>query len=405
MTETLHIDLFSSEYRTNPFQFYQQAREQGPLYLSSAREHHNVWIVVRYEDAEAILRDPRFIKAPESLLPPEERKEPASMVEIALKQISTHMLASDPPSHTRLRGLVSKAFTPRMIEQWRPRIQEITDELLDAVQERGEMELLNDFAFPLPMTVISEMLGIPEADRQQFRIWSNLIINSVGNQENFERIVADMVAFAQYLFAFIKQRRQNPQDDLVSRLIIAEEEGDKLSENELISMIFLLLIAGHETTVNLLGNGVLALLLHPDQIEKLQQQPDLIKSAIEELLRYDGPLYTATGRWASEDIDYKGVSIKRGDMIMVGLSSANHDEQQFLHADSVDITRKDNQHIAFGKGIHYCLGAPLARLEGQIAIGTLFRRFPNLRLNADPRALTWRPGILVHGLDTLPVAF
>jgi len=315
------------------------------------------------------------------------------------------MLSSDPPDHTRLRGLVNKAFTPRMIEQWRTRIQEITDELLDAVQERSEMELMSEFAFPLPMTVISEMLGIPDADRHQFRVWSNLIINSVGYQERWEQIVPDMMAFAQYLFGFINQRRQHPTDDLVSRLIQVEEEGDKLTETELISMIFLLLVAGHETTVNLIGNAVLALLLHPDQITILQQHPELIKPAIEELLRYNGPLYTATNRWASEDINYKGTLIKRGDIVLVGLASANHDDQQFAHSDDLDITRKENQHLSFGKGIHYCLGAPLARLEGQIAIGTLFRRFPNLRLNADPRTFTWRLGTLVHGLDALPVTF
>jgi cytochrome P450 len=292
-----------------------------------------------------------------------------------------------------------------MIEQWRTRIQEITDELLDKVQERGAMELINDFAFPLPMTVISEMLGVPEADRAQFRAWSNQIIDTVGHLDRWTGIAPDIMAFVQYLYGFINQRRQQPQDDLVSRLIQVEEEGDKLTENELISMIFLLLVAGHETTVNLIGNGVLALLLHPDQIVLLQQNPELIKPAIEELLRYNGPLYTATNRWASEDIDYKGTLIKRGDIVMVGLASANHDEQQFPHGEDLDITRKENQHLSFGKGIHYCLGAPLARLEGQIAISTLFRRFPKLRLNTDPRALTWRPGTLVHGLDILPVAF
>lgn len=405
MVETPYIDLFSPEYRANPYQFYTQVREQGPLYTVATHGEHTTWMVVRYEDADAILRDPRFIKRVESLIPPEERQSPSTPLEMALAQINKHMLASDPPSHTRLRGLVNKAFTPRMIEQWRPRIQAITDELLDAVQERHEIDLIDDFAFPLPMTVISEMLGIPEADRQQFRTWSNQIVDSFGSRDNFEQIVPDMIAFAQYLFGFIAQRRQQPQDDLVSRLIEAEEEGDTLSENELLSMIFLLLVAGHETTVNLIGNGVLALLLHPDQIALLQQQPELIKSAIEELLRYNGPLYTATGRWASVDLDYKGHSIKRGDMILVGLASANHDAQEFAHEDDLDITRKENAHLAFGKGIHYCLGAPLARLEGQIAIATLFRRFPDLHLDVDPRVLTWRQGTLVHGLDRLPVAF
>jgi cytochrome P450 len=253
------------------------------------------------------------------------------------------------------------------------------------------------------MTVISEMLGIPEEDRSQFRQWSNDVVS--GAVDESQVVSGSMEAFAHYLMKLITWRRENPGEDLVSRLVRAESEGDKLSAHELVGMIFLLLVAGHETTVNLIGNGVLALLQHPDQMEKLRQNPDLIKPAIEELLRYNGPLFTATGRWAREDLEFKGVQMCKGDMVIVALAGANHDEQAFQHAEELDITRKDNQHLAFGKGIHYCLGAPLARLEGQVAIATLLQRFPHLRLNADPKTLTYRPGTLIHALDILPVAF
>ncbi|BCL78808.1 cytochrome P450 [Ktedonobacteria bacterium brp13] len=365
----------------------------------------SAWMITRYEDADEALKDPRFIKNPRSVLPPEdllENKVPDANVH---RQISSHMLSSDPPDHTRLRSLVNKAFTPRMIEQWRERIQAITEDMLNAAEQKGQMELINDFAFPLPMTVISEILGIPEEDRLQFRQWSNDFVSSGGDEGQLQRVYGSMEAFARYLMKLIAWRSEKPEDDLVSRLVQAESEGDKLSEVELVGMIFLLLIAGHETTVNLIGNGVLALLQHPDQMEKLRQNPDLIKPAIEELLRYNGPLLTATGRWAREDVEFKGTLIRKGEMVMVALSAANRDGQTFQDADELDITRKENQHLAFGKGIHYCLGAPLERLEGQVAIAALLQRFPSLRLNTDPKSLTYRSGSLVHALDTLPVAF
>ncbi|MBV9709413.1 MAG: cytochrome P450 [Ktedonobacteraceae bacterium] len=405
MTEALNIDLFSPDFRANPYPEYAQAREREPIYKVALPGGRSTWLITRYEDAEEILRDPRFIKDGRSLVPPDQRLEQRFPNAEVIRQVNDHMLSSDPPDHTRLRGLVNRAFTPRMVEQWRARIQAIAEELLDAVQDKGEMELIGDFAFPLTMTVISEMLGIPQEDRLQFREWSNIVISGFGDQESFMQRLPVMQAFAQYLAGLIVLRRKQPLDDLVSNLVVVEAEGDKLSENELISMIFLLLIAGHETTVNLIGNGVLALLQHPEQLEMLRREPDLIRTAVEELLRYNGPLFTATGRWAREDVEFKGTLIRRGEMVMVGLASANHDEEQFSHGEELDITRKENPHLAFGKGIHYCLGAPLARLEGQIAIGALIRRFPHLRLKVDPQTLTWRSGTLVHALDRLPVAF
>jgi cytochrome P450 len=321
------------------------------------------------------------------------------------------MLNADPPDHTRLRSLVNLSFTPRLIEQWRERIQAIANELLDAVQnppngeQRCEMELIGEFAFPLPMTVITEMLGVPDTDRTRFRVWSNQVVEASGDFQAFANLRESLDEFQVYLSELIEQKREQNADDLLGKLIRTEAEGDKLTEDELISMVFLLLVAGHETTVNLIGNGVLALLQHPDQLEKLKQNPELIISAIEEFLRYRGPLLAATQRWVSEDIELGGQQIQRGDQVIALLSSANRDERAFEHADQLDITRKENHHLAFGKGIHYCLGAPLARLEGQIAINTLLKRMPNLRLAIDEQDLVWRPGLLLMGLSKLPVAF
>jgi cytochrome P450 len=406
MAQPIDIDTSSQAFKANPYPTYAQIRAIDPVHrVSSTEDGRSIWLITSYEEAEAALRDPRLIKRGRDVIPPEMSILQRIPNVAVYEQISSHMLSTDPPDHTRLRGLVNKAFTPHLVEQWRGRIQAITDESLDAVQDKGKMELINDFAFPLPMTVISEMLGIPVDDRQKFRYWSNLLVTGIGDTPTFIKNFPMMEDFASYIYQLASTRRSQPQDDLITKLVQAEAEGVKLSQNELVSMIFLLIIAGHETTVNLIGNGVLALLQHPEQAQLLRQDPTLIRSAIEELLRYNGPLFNATARWAREDLEIGGKQIRRGDMISVELASANHDERQFFQADELDITRQENRHIAFGKGIHYCLGAPLARLEGQIAIGTLLRRLPNLRLDIDPRNLTWRPGTLVHALDMLPVAF
>ncbi len=315
------------------------------------------------------------------------------------------MINVDPPDHTRLRGLVSKAFTPRMIEQLHPRIQQITNELLDAVQGHGEMDLINDFAYPLPITVISEMLGIPVKDRQQFRTWTQMMVNT-GEQNLQEALIASTIGeFLSYIKSLLDEKRAHPGSDLTSNLVQVEENGDALSENELISMVFLLIVAGHETTVNLIGNGTLALLQHPDQMQQLQHDPSLIPSAVEELLRYTAPVNLSDERWASEDVPMHGKVIRKGEMVYASLIGANTDAKQFQHPEGLDIARRENQHLAFGKGIHYCLGAPLARLEGQIAFGTLLRRLPNLRLASDPAQLIWNNNFMLRGLRSLPVTF
>jgi cytochrome P450 PksS len=313
------------------------------------------------------------------------------------------MITVDPPDHTRLRHLVSKAFTARAVEQLRPRIQQIADELLDKVEQQGQMDLIADFAIPFPIIVISELLGVPSQDRQQFRIWSQVYLGA-NNDEMKDRIAATE-EFLSYIGRLIGEKRKNQGIDLVSSLIQAEENGDALSEAELASTIFLLIVAGHETTVILIGNGTLALLQHPEQMHLLQNDPTLLPSAIEELLRYTSPAGFSTARWANEDIPFGEKVIRKGELVFVAFSGVNTDAQQFHNPEVLDITRQENRHMAFGKGIHACLGAPLARLEGQIAFGTLLRRLPDLRLACSSEQLMWNQNFLSRGLASLPVKF
>ncbi len=405
MTQAPRVDLLDPDFKANPYPVYARLRSDAPVHRVTLPDGRGMWLVTRYEDVSAVLRDERFVKDWRNAMTPEQLAQVPPIPEV-MKPLSRNMLDADPPDHERLRALVQKAFTPRLIERMRPRVQEIADALLDAVQDKGEMDLIDDYAFPLPITVIAELLGVPAEDRNEFREWSNAAVSGDTTQEYLEEILLPhMQAFTGYLRAMFEEKRENPKDDLISALLRAEEAGDKLSEDELLAMVFLLLIAGHETTVNLIGNGVLALLQHPDQLKKLRDEPSLIKPAIEELLRYDGPVETSTERFAREDVAIGGTVIPRGEMVMVVIASADHDPERFADPDALDITRTDNKHVAFGKGIHFCLGAPLARMEGQIAIGTLLRRMPDLRLKDSPESLTWRPGMVLRGLKGLPVEF
>jgi cytochrome P450 len=396
-------DFASPEFKKNPFPAWEDLRTTEPLYRFPINEDRYAWMVTRYEDAHAILKDQRFIKNPMSMFS-EEEKARMDASSPTLKLQTYNMLAADAPDHSRLRRLVSKTFTPRMIEGLRNRIQQITDDLLDQVQGRGKMDLINDFAFLLPVTVICETLGIPLEDQKQFRIWSSAILDEPAPFQEAQPIPA-AEEFTSYLRRLIATKRERPDDGLVSQLVRVEEDGDKLSEDELIAMIFLLIIAGHETTVNLIASGALALLQHPEQMRLLQNDPSLIVPAIEELLRYTSPIIIGTARWAGNDIEWQGTLIPKGDMVLVSLMGANTDPGHFAAPADLDITREENEHVAFGKGIHFCLGAPLARLEGQIAISTLLRRLPDLHLQNDARELKWRPGLILRGLQELPVAF
>ena len=405
MSQPPRVDLFDPAFKADPYPTYARLRSSAPVYRAALPDGRGVWLITRYEDVLAVLKDKRFVKDWRGALTPEQLAQVPPIPEV-MKPLSRNMLDTDPPDHERLRALVSKAFTPRLIERLRPRVQAISDGLLDAVQDRGEMDLIDDYAFPLPITVIAELLGVPAEDRNNFREWSDAAVSGNASQEYMEEIlIPHMQAFTDYLRALFEEKRANPGDDLVSALVRAEEAGDRLSEDELLGMVFLLLVAGHETTVNLIGNGVLALLQHPDQLRKLKEDPSLIKPAIEELLRYDGPVETSTERFAREDVEIGGQVIPRGEMVLVVLAAADHDPERFSDPDELDITRTDNRHLAFGKGIHHCLGAPLARMEGQIAISTLLRRMPNLRLEGSPETLSWRPGMILRGLRGLPVEF
>src|SRR5918994_3045479 len=329
MAQTPRVDLFDPTFKANPYPTYAELRSEAPVYRAELPDGRGVWLVTRYDDVVAVLKDERFAKDWRSAMTPEQLAQIPSIPEV-MKPLSENMLDKDPPDHERLRRLVSKAFTPRLIERMRPRVQEIADALLDAVEEGGEMDLIDDYAFPLPITVIAELLGVSAEDRNKFREWSNAAVSGDTKQEYVERILLPhMQAFTDYLRAMFEEKRKNPKDDLISGLVRAEEAGDKLSEDELLGMVFLLLIAGHETTVNLIGNGMLALLQHPDQLQKLREDPSLINPAIEELLRYDGPVETSTERFAREDIAIGGGGIPTRGMGRGVIASPGHHPEKF----------------------------------------------------------------------------
>ncbi len=359
-------------------------------------------MITRYEDVAAALKDPRFAKDMANALTAEQSaRQP--WIPKAFRPLARTMLDLDPPDHTRLRALVHKAFTPPLVERMRGRMQVLADALLDEASRRGGMDLIRDYALSIPTTIIAEMLGVPSEDRRRFHRWSSVVVSSDPSGARMLMAAPSVWAFLRYIRRLVRARRAEPRDDLVSALVAAEEAGDRLDEDELAAMIFLLLIAGHETTVNLIGNGSLALMRHPGQMERLRAEPSGIKAAIEELLRYESPLTTATERFAREDIAIAGVAIPRGETVYAVLASANRDGRQFPDPDTLDLAREPNRHLAFGLGIHYCLGAPLARLEGEIAIGALLRRAPGLRLTVAEDALRWRRGPVLRGLQALPV--
>jgi cytochrome P450 len=361
------------------------------------------WLITRFDDVAMLLKDERFVKDTINALTPAQAANQRWFRKV-FKSLKRNMLNRDPPDHTRLRGLV-KAFSPRLLEQMRGRIEMLTNDLLDAVQGRGRMDLIRDYALPLPTTVIAELLGVPVEDRHAFHRGTNAIISAGSSSRAMLMALPSAWWLIRYIRKLVRKRRADPRDDLVSALARAEDDGDMLSEDELMAMVFLLLAAGHETTVNLIGNGTLALLEHPDQMDKLRNDPALIKPAVEELLRYTGPVEMATERYAREDVTMAGVTIPRGEMVFAVIASANRDERQFADPDTLDVTREPNKHLAFGLGPHFCLGASLARLEGQIAINTLLRRVPDMRLTVAPEVPRWRRGLLLRGLESLPVDF
>jgi cytochrome P450 len=402
MSDTTFYPIWERASRANPQAIYEQMREKDPIWRGVGPVTGNhFWFFVRYEDVQAVLKDQRFVKDAANLPPEHAKKYIPENPNPMFDAINRNMLFLDAPDHTRLRGLVHKAFTPKRIRDLEPRIEAIAHELLDAMASKADGNLIEDFAFPLPVTVIAEMLGVHKERRDDFRRWTRMILFNMDEASS----LANVMEFVQYMNELIEVRRNQETDDILGALVRVQEGEDALDHMELLAMIFLLLVAGHETTVNLIGNGTLSLLQNPEQMTLLKNELSLMPKAIEELLRYNGPVETTTTRWASEDIELSGCVIPAGDFVLPSLLAANRDPDVFKNPNQLDITRDPNPHIAFGHGIHYCLGAPLARLEGQIAMKALLQRFPTLRLNAPVESLQWSENLLLHGLMGLPVAW
>jgi cytochrome P450 len=402
MTSIKDVDLTGRAFRADPYPFYARWRAETPVLCTALPDGQRTWLVTRYDDVLNVLKDDRFAKDKTNAMSSDQMARLPWMPSV-FKPLEKNMLHQDQPSHTRLRGLVHQAFTPRLIENMLDRVRALTDELLDKVESRGTMDLIRDYALPLPATIIAEILGVPARDQHRFHRWSNAMLTVRPSAWGRLRIIPHVVAFMRYIRKLSKTRRADPRDDLITALLQAREAGDRLSEDELLSMVVLLLVAGHETTVNLIGNGVVALLEHPAELERLRDNPALIKPAVEELLRYDAPVQLATERYAREDVTVAGVTIPRGELVFAAIGSANRDLHQFDQPDRLDIARDPNRHLSFGHGLHFCLGASLARLEGQIAISTLLHRAPDVRLAVAPQALRRRPGLILRGLESLPV--
>ena len=408
MATSQKYDLYSSDFRETTHETYARMREHDPVFCQPGLDGETpIWFVTRYDDVVAVLQDDRrFVLDPALALTAEELAglEAASPLPRD-DRVNTNLLAKDGDDHRRLRRLVAKAFTPRIVEQLRPRVQEIADELLERVVDRGRMDLVDDYAFPLPITVIAELLGIPVEDQDRFRTWSNTFVLPPITEELQQQFLAHTEEFVAYLDELFAARRADPREDLVTALVQAEEAGDHLSENELYSMVVLLIVAGHETTVSLITNAVLALLSNPTALEAVRADPSLMPGAVEELLRYDSPVERTITRWVAADVDLGGRTMARGDLVIAVIGSANRDPERFPDADVLDLEREDVKHVGFGRGSHYCLGAPLARIEADIALRTLFARMPGLRLAIEKDDLYWRPIPLFRSLASLPVAW
>ncbi len=402
MAKALKFNPYDPAFQANPYPIYHKLRSDEPIHQS----FKGMWVLTRYADAKAVLRDPRFCvdKMPNNVKHKSEDLNQRDFNTLA-QAISKWLIFLDPPEHTRLRGLISKAFSSTSVKFLRPQIQQITDELISKVRHRGSMDIMSDFACPLPCNVIAAILGVPIEDWFKLYHWSDElshILDPLRSLEDYEQMNKVAREFTDYFKSLIVQRQKIPQQDLLSALITVKEQAHKLSEEEIISICMLLFFAGEETTVNLIGNGMLALLRHPQQMQHIKTQPMLIQSAVEEILRYDSPIQITT-RVATEDVDLDGVTIRVGEKALLCLGAANRDPAQFPDPDRFDITRANNSNLAFSDGIHYCLGAALARMEAEIAINTLVQQLPNLKLFQE--RLEWRNKVSVRSLKTLPITF
>ncbi len=399
-------DPYDPAWVEDPYAVYAELRQRNPVHRNAL----GFWVFTRHTDCLALLRDRRSSSDGRNV--DETAFREVRVADLPLAQGPEAMLAEmapflfrDPPDHTRLRGLVQKAFTPRVVDGLRPRLEEICDELLDEALERGEVDLVADFAYPLPVQIIVEMLGVPAEDHEQFRVWSHALARGLDPDfllppEAVQQRLGAILSFVQYFASLIEERRQKPGDDLLTRLIQAEEQGDVLTQAELLSTCILLLVAGHETTVNLISGGALTLIEHPEQLARVRDDPAIIRSAVEEMLRFVCPVQL-TGRVALEDMEVGGARIAKGEFSMLLIGSANRDPAAFEDPETFDVARTDNNHLGFGFGIHHCLGAPLARLEAQIALPALLRRARLLERITDD--LSYKENIVLRGLESLPV--
>ena len=397
MTTGVRLDWESPAFLADPYPFYHRLRAADPVH----RHETGFWLVTRYSDAVAMLRDPRFVRPPG---PAAAGDAPVEGEQLSPREFlrAYGILWQNPPDHTRLRRLVNKAFTPGAVDVLRPRIQAFVESLLDAAEERGSADLIPALAYPLPVSVIAELLGVPPADHDTFRQWSRDLVGAFDPARGPDALDLGNSAIESFLTYFrelVAERRARPRDDLLSALIAARDERERLSERELLANVIFLFVAGHETTVGLIGNGTLALLRHPDQLAKLRHDPALSPGAVEELLRYDSPQQTIF--WTvTEDVTWAGKLIEPGQEVLIMVGAVNRDPERFADPDGLDIARTDNRHLAFSHGMHFCLGAPLARAQAQIAIPALVARFPDLALASEPE---WHQTMFIRGLRALPV--
>ena len=405
MTPTEALAAWGAYDRDDPFPLFAAVRELGPVHPVSLADGHDAYLVVGYEEARVALNEPRLSKDMHAALATGE----AVVAEgLPGPSFARHMLTVDPPDHTRLRRLVSSAFTPRRVEQLRPRVQAIIDELLDRIAFAGPdavVDLVSTFAFPLPFTVICELLGVPESERAALGSGFTAMLTPYATPEEYALAKQASDGVVRMLEALVAGKQENHGDDLVSALISARDGGERLNTQELLSTIFQLMVAGHDTTASLIGNSVVALLEYPDQLAELRSDPARLANAIEELLRYDAPVPHSTFRYAVAPTQLGGITIPAGAQVIISLAAANRDTGRYSDPDRLDVDRDETRHLAFGHGIHFCLGAPLARMEGQLALGSLLRRFPDLRLAVPAAALHWGhgDGLVLRGLSELPV--
>ena len=401
MTALPTLDVTDAAVKSDPFPTYARLRAEHPVLPVEIPRSGTAYLVTRHGDVTAAFRDQRLLKNRLTAQTPEQLKR-GPKIPAFLSALERGMLSLDGEDHDHLRVPARQAFTPRRIERMREQCQQVADDLLDRALAKDSFDLLDDFARPLPLTLISRILGVPEEDGDRFHRWTTALFSIA--EGNPLRTIPQVTAFLRYLRRMIAARSERPTDDLISALVAARESDERLTDDEVLSTIVLLLTAGHETTVNLIGTGTLVLLQHPGELQRLRDDPGIVPTAVEELVRFAPPAEQATQRYAREDMEIAGVAIPRGALVLNVIASANRDSAVFTDGDTLDLTRDPNRHLSFGQGVHYCLGAPLARLEGSVAVPTLLRRAPGLRLAVPPDRLRWKGGIILRGLHELPVS-